>query len=211
MFGKIPCNQWRLCVANERRQKVRLALKAFSQAREAALKQQRALIQHNIVDRQLRGNCKPVLIAAAHTILEQPLIWSAPQNEQGSRLMRPLFANVYPQRALYPFRRVAMDSVLTEKEAQYFVHEAGDRYGGSLFDIDETFGDPSECSTARDDWAEHPLNDRICSRVCAQIHLHFGERRMLFLAGAHLRRTRPSKAPPLQECDNLVVRREQLL
>eukprot|EP00930_Biecheleria_cincta_P091171 TRINITY_DN8066_c0_g1_i4.p1 TRINITY_DN8066_c0_g1~~TRINITY_DN8066_c0_g1_i4.p1 ORF type:complete len:120 (+),score=9.79 TRINITY_DN8066_c0_g1_i4:103-462(+) len=108
-------------------------------------------------------------------------------------------------------RRVAMDSVLTEKEAQYFVHEAGDRYGGSLFDIDETFGDPSECSTARDDWAEHPLNDRICSRVCAQIHLHFGERRMLFLAGAHLRRTRPSKAPPLQECDNLVVRREQLL
>ncbi|CAE8596195.1 unnamed protein product, partial [Polarella glacialis] len=93
--GRMPSSQWRLCLSNERRWKCKQMLKALARAKEGAARQQRALIQHNIVDRQHRGGgCDPVVVAAAGDVLEQPLVWSSPAPLESQRpLLHPPFAN----------------------------------------------------------------------------------------------------------------------
>eukprot|EP00933_Yihiella_yeosuensis_P024567 TRINITY_DN19053_c0_g1_i1.p1 TRINITY_DN19053_c0_g1~~TRINITY_DN19053_c0_g1_i1.p1 ORF type:complete len:336 (-),score=55.39 TRINITY_DN19053_c0_g1_i1:16-1002(-) len=193
----------------------------MARAKEEAVLQQKALIQYNILDRKhssrgsrgTRSNKAGVdsaatgshtdsttIMAAADDISEEPLIWTSPAictEKLQTSLLRTPFANIYLPQAKNQSKRVVLDSLITEDEARYFVEEARDAYGNGLFDVDESFADdPSECSTARPDWAEHPLNDLIIDRIRTCISKHFQEQRPLYMAGAMLRRTRPPQTAP---------------
>ena len=69
-------------------------------------------------------------------------------------LLRPMFANIYPNCAKFRRKRVVVDSVISEEEAREYTHDAKDAHGDPLFHIDETFGVDAECSAAFQDWPE---------------------------------------------------------
>lgn len=185
---------------------------AFTIAKDEALRQQRAVVQHNIVDRKLRGGVGGrVLAAAAEHLLEEPLVWSCSlvgfpieEGETEPVLLRPLYAEVYPLRALRPCQRVVLDSFLSSDEIAYYVNEnLSDIYGDPIFD-EEDIGSRKSLA-ARQDWPEDPLHDRICDRVYEQICCFFGEQRTLSLGGALLIRMQPEQTDPTNDQESHTV------
>merc|ERR1712085_105290 len=121
-----------------------------------------------------------VVAPAGHTF-EKPLIWSCSlssfpvgDGEEESALLRPLYSGVYAKCARLPCQRVVVDSLLSSDEIAYYLDEDSKNiYGDPIFDEEET--GYNKCIAARVDWADDPLHDRICSRLCEQICCHFGE------------------------------------
>lgn len=138
--------------------------------------------------KQRGGSSGPVTVVPANCCLQNPLMWSAPDSLSSSpSLLLPLYADVYPLQAKFPRRRVVLDSLLTPAEVSYFLCEAAAE-AMALWDDDNLI----ECAVAWPDWLEHPLNSMVMRRVSENIHLHFGEDRALYLAGALLTRLRPT-------------------
>eukprot|EP00928_Gymnodinium_smaydae_P066117 TRINITY_DN49175_c0_g1_i1.p1 TRINITY_DN49175_c0_g1~~TRINITY_DN49175_c0_g1_i1.p1 ORF type:complete len:322 (+),score=17.14 TRINITY_DN49175_c0_g1_i1:227-1192(+) len=186
----------KLSVRHVKRKDIMQRRKALALAADAAVSQQQALILNNVIGRRSSlGDSIPNVIAHAETVLAEPIVWSSPPYDEALQpLLAPMFADVYPLAARLPTRRVVIDSLVTEAEARYFTHDARDVFGHPLFDVDDRLvTDDSECSAARNDWSEHPLNNIVCERVCKQVRFHFGEERRLFLANAHLRKTWPQE------------------
>eukprot|EP00439_Symbiodinium_sp_Y106_P023605 s3429_g2.t2 len=144
---------------------------SIEQEQARAARQQEELIQHNLLERP-PGSPPKTMVTTSW--IREPFIWSSPAaRAYRLPLLRPMFANIYPNCAKFRRKRVVVDSVISEEEAREYTHDAKDAHGDPLFHIDETFGVDAECSAAFQDWPNNPLNQKIQNRIRFLIRRHF--------------------------------------